>query len=331
MPGDLFAGDIAGRDQYTGFDIHLFRNPGAWDKAAINNHYGPEARGPMVELLRAIKQADQPAGQERLSELLDMEAFGRFSAFESLAGTVHYDSHHNWRLFYDPWLHLFVPAVWDPIAWHTAWRAWPHGADRFDVISSPFHVALFKNADFLRAREKAFLEFFQSGTHERFLSEVDQALAQVDPLLDFDSGMTSMIQHLGPDRVRPALLELRALIERLFADQRSAHLGGIGRGVQVATLGPGHFALGVSGRNQVQALRLTFDRTLEAPLTGELTWLSQGQTKSAVIDGRMSVQGRTAELQLGLLSRVHVHAPSMHVVDATKNGLRFSPGVTNSS
>ena len=95
---------------------------------------------------------------------MDMEAWGRFSAFETLARTKHYSKSHNWRLYYDPWRGKFYPLVWDP----AGWMAKPEKVG-FNVISSKLHRLLFRNGDFLRARNTALEEFFSLGLDALFL------------------------------------------------------------------------------------------------------------------------------------------------------------------
>ena len=92
------------------------------------------------------------ATHAELSELIDMEEWGRFAAFELLAQTHHYDQYHNWRLYYDPWRTRFVPIVWDPVAWTPEARNRPDGVIDADIVGSRLQAWLLMNGDFLRAR-----------------------------------------------------------------------------------------------------------------------------------------------------------------------------------
>ncbi len=326
MPGDIYAGDIAGRDLFTAMDVQLFDHPGVWRKIAINNHFDDDARDPLTRFLLLIRDYKSPQAQRELSELLDMRQFAAFSAYESLAGTVHYDYTHNWRLYYDPWETKFVPLVWDPVAWHKSWRPKRGGAPRFDVISSPLHLALFHNADFLREREIAFREFYETGRAEAFLTEVQQTRKAVDPLLDHDRNMVSSMQVLEPEQIRSGLSSLEKAIESLFAQQREHHVGVRESSVELEELGPGKWALNVAGRLQVGSLELVMDAPIHGPLDAALSWIAQGHEHKSEIGGSLQVAGDTLTVGVRLISRHEINAPSMVIAETPKNSMSTSPG-----
>jgi len=326
MPGDLYAGDIAGRDGFKGMNLQLFEHPGAWRKIALNNHYPEEANQPLKRLLELIRNHESPEVQAELSELLDMQAFGRFSAYEALAGTVHYDFTHNWRLYYDPWETKFVPLVWDPVAWHIGWRPRPRKLPRLDVISSPLHVALFRNADFLRARERAFQEFFSNGAAEVFLAEVNQTRRVIDPLLEHDSQMVTKLEMLGPQDVRTALRELEDHIRQLFSAQQRAHLTEANTSVTIAELGGSVWAVQPFGRRQVSTLEFTLDQTVTDSVGCVVRWSANGREFSADVGGKLNVSGNRVRVDAGLLGRLGVVAPTLVIKNAPANHLKVEPG-----
>ena len=48
MPGDLYSGEIVGKDRYTDSGVHsLFETPAVWEKIAVNNHYDEDAKAPL--------------------------------------------------------------------------------------------------------------------------------------------------------------------------------------------------------------------------------------------------------------------------------------------
>ncbi len=326
MPGDLYAGDIAGRDGYTGLKMKLFEHPGGWRKIALNNHFPEAANDPLKLLLELIRDHESPQAQAELSELLDMQAFGRFSAFEALAGTVHYDFTHNWRLYYDPWETKFVPLVWDPVAWVRGWRPRPNKGLRLDVISSPMHLALFHNGDFLRARERAFQEFFADGTADAFLAEVNQTRRDVDPLIDHDGQMVTNMRLLGPQQVRSALREMEAVIRDIFSRQERAHLTEAGSSVSVAELGDSVWAVQPDGRRQLLTLEFTMDQPVVDSVGCVVRWKARGREFSADVSGKVSVTGNKIIVEAGLLSRYEVVAPSMVIKDTPDNHMNVEPG-----
>ena len=126
MPGDLYRGEIIGKDRFTGIDktIKLFNSSAVWDKMAANNHYDLESMAPLDKLLDLIRRRESPEAQAELSTVLDMAAWGRFSAFEALAHTKHFSKSHNWRLYYDPWRGKIAPIVWDPAGMDVAAQDW---------------------------------------------------------------------------------------------------------------------------------------------------------------------------------------------------------------
>ena len=122
MPGDVYSGELVGRDSYQGIENMLFDHPGGvWTKAAINNHFAEEALEPLERLVRVIEDVHgrggpaRPHGPRRPRGL---RALLRLRVARLLRP---HDALHNWRLYYDPWETRFVPIVWDPVGWHR----WP--------------------------------------------------------------------------------------------------------------------------------------------------------------------------------------------------------------
>lgn len=145
MPADIYQGEIIGKDKHTDSHIsHLFESASVWDKVAINNHYPDQAKKPLAYLLQLIEEQDTPDAQAELSRIMDLQAWARFSVFESLTQTRHYDNVHNWRLYYDPWRQKFLPIVWDPVGWVSGWI--PKQGANLEIKITPLHHALFKTA-----------------------------------------------------------------------------------------------------------------------------------------------------------------------------------------
>ncbi|MDP6736761.1 MAG: CotH kinase family protein, partial [Nitrospinaceae bacterium] len=146
MPGDIYRGELIGKDRFgPGAPTDsLFRSAAVWDKVAINNHYAESSKAPLDHLINLIQQSHLPEAQEKLSQIMDMEAWGRFSAFESLTQTMHTDEIHNWRIYFDPWRSRFVPIVWDPMGWIGTLRGASIGNNR---IPNSLMKALYSNGD----------------------------------------------------------------------------------------------------------------------------------------------------------------------------------------
>ena len=50
LPGDLYSGELIGRDIHVGANGNLFDNPGLWQKSAVNNHYKKDSFAPLKRL-----------------------------------------------------------------------------------------------------------------------------------------------------------------------------------------------------------------------------------------------------------------------------------------
>lgn len=327
MPGDVYSGELVGRDSYQGIENMLFDHPGVWTKAAINNHFAEEALDPLERLVRVIEDARDEAGQRALSDLVDLEAFGRFSAFESLACCVHTDALHNWRLYYDPWETRFVPIVWDPVGWHplALWGRAGVSKDRPDVMTSPFHAALFRNAEFLRARSRAFAEFFEQGIDRAFLTETRELVSRLGPALELDGNLVTEVEMVSPGEVEAALAGLVQGIEVTFDQVREIHAVDAGAHVRFRAGLPGHLELEVAGRRPVERLELQFSGPVSTPVTASMRWENTGGPRSNDVSGLLSVSGNRVLLDAALLAR---HQPSIVTMDpsyAHENGLVIRP------
>lgn len=327
MPGDLYSGELVGRDSYQGIESMLFDHPGVWTKAAVNNHFAEEALEPLERLLRVIEDARDEEGQRALSDLVDVEAFGRFSAFESLACCVHIDAFHNWRLYYDPWETCFVPIVWDPVGWHplALWGRMGVCKDRPDVMTSPFHAALFRNADFLRARSRAFAEFFERGLDEAFLTETRELVNRLGPALALDRHLVTDVEMVRPGEVEAAMSELVRGVETTFEQIQEIHTVDANALVRFHAASPGHVELEVRGRRPVEQLELNFSTPVDVPLTASLRWENASGPRSSDVTGLLSVSGSRVILEAALLAR---HQPSIVTMDpsyAHENGLVMKP------
>lgn len=326
MPGDVYSGELVGNDYYEGIERRIFDHPGVWTKAAVNNHFAEDALDPLEELLRAIEEAEGEEGHRRLSSLVDMEAFGRFSALESLVCTIHIDGLHNWRLYYDPWRTRFVPIVWDPVGWHltTVWG--PDAGGRLpDVVSSQFHEALFRNAEFLRARSRAFTEFFDLGIDEAFLTEARELVGRLRPALDLDPHLVSEVELVRPEEVEEAMRSLLRGIEGLFAEVRRIQVEDPGSALRYQPVGPGHLALEVHGRRPVAEIELTYAAPVRGPLSARLRWSNAEGQHDCDVAGRTSVSASRVLVAADLVSRHRAAITGMEPAVVHRNRIVLGP------
>jgi len=175
MPGDLYSGEIVGRDSVSGLMQDVFYSPGFWSKAAVNNHNPPEWNEALRELTRAVYAEDM----DGLMGLIDLEAWASFAAFMTIAQTIHIDSTHNWRLYFDPARGRFFPIVWDPLGFnvdlYVKWLAMQ--SNRMDIITSIVFERLHRDHRFLMAKHEAVEAFFANGGFEYLTGAIEDTAA----------------------------------------------------------------------------------------------------------------------------------------------------------
>ncbi len=217
MPGDIYRGEIVGKDSFKDSgEKSLFESPYIWDKMAINNHYSDDSINPLIKLIGLIKDQKNINSQKQLSKLLDMDAWAKFSLFETLTQSNHYRSDHNWRLYYDSWKQKMVPIVWDPMSWIINTR--PHETSQavHVIVGSDLHKALFNNGDFLRARSLAFQDFYKSGKDKQFLKFTDKAVKMMRREIVMDPA----IMPINPVVIKDEMYRLKNSIHHIFSDIR---------------------------------------------------------------------------------------------------------------
>ncbi len=259
MPGDVYSGELVGKDQYKGLDSNVFLYPGVWEKIAINNHFDPNSIEPLKKLTTALNSSNR----QEATAMLDPETWARFSLFEILTQCFHFDKGHNWRLFFDPAKSRFEPIVWDPVAWHPYWQpSRPNETRNADVILTSLHEALVSDYRFLAARHDAMRRFFQTGQDQAFLKKARQVIEELKPVVDTDPYITSQFEHFTPQESKDAMDALYRSIEETFSEIRKICLDDEGE-VAYKPLEQGAIGISISGRSPVRELEITFDRTLE--------------------------------------------------------------------
>jgi len=222
MPGDLYVGEMVGKDFFSDVPRDVFLNAAFWTKEALNNHNPPEWNEALKELSSAIYGEDI----DRLLEIIDLDAWARFAAFTTIVRTPHFDSMHNWRLYFDPALGRFIPVVWDPAGWN--FRAYvqmiERQSNRMDIISSTVFELLHRDHRFLAAKHAAIESFFRSGGYEFILESLEDTGALESSLerdynLFFEANYT-----LSPEEVRAELDRFRKGVKTVLEEVRRAYL-----------------------------------------------------------------------------------------------------------
>ncbi|MEZ5963719.1 MAG: CotH kinase family protein [Planctomycetota bacterium] len=322
MPGDLYSGDAVAQKAYVGIDNDLFRYPGLWEKQAENNHYPTGARAALAALLAVVRAPASEARHERLRQLVDVEAFAAFSALEILCATIHVDTEHNWRLFYDANRRRFVPVVWDLFGWDKGNAPAPGSGPRLDVLSSPLHVVLHADAGFLAARQRVLARFFAGGGDAAFLRETDAAITAATPAVHRDPALTMQVQAFRPAEVRAAMAGLRRDIEALWRDVARAYTQAE-RPVRFWRQGD---ALGllVDGRVPITRLRLLLDgpRTIHG---AALRFVRAGEEHSVDVSAAVAVRGAEVDVDLTLMARHVPQIDSMRTFEVKLNRMALEP------
>jgi len=295
MPGDLFAGDLIGKDRFAGLSNRVFDLPQQWSKVAENNHYALGSRASLDRLVAILNGPTTEATHAELSQLLDMDAFGRFGAFELLTQTTHYDEFHNWRLFWDPWRCKLEPVVWDP-----AGQA-PGSADTIahDLVPSRLQMWLCRNGDYLAARQQALQDYFGGGMAARFDADVQWAVAAAQAALACDPD----IRPTDGAQVDAAMQALLDRQRRIARELRRVFLEPSGH-VQWARIDDTTLRLLIDGRRPTTEVALRFARPLAGPLPCVLRYLHFGVAHEVDLAGAVSVRDATLCVQARLFAQL---------------------------
>ena len=301
MPGDIYRGEMAGKDRFRGLDknIWLFDYPSLWDKVATNNHYDSESFAPLAHLLELVKDRESEQAQVALSQIMDMDAWGRFSLFESLASTKHSTISHNWRLYYDPWREKFLPLVWDPAGW--MWQATTPVVPVRAVIETRLHNALFRNEDFLRARNAASEEFFGSKTDASFLQFVENTVLLMASEIETDP----FLMPSNTKKVTRAMFDLEknihdhfAEVKDIFMNGRSSKLQPIPEFIYKGTT----LKLMVPGFRPVSKMQLIFNGEPYHGLSAKVGFEAPSGSKVSDLSGAIEIEGNSITLDAVFLA-----------------------------
>ncbi|MBU0679585.1 MAG: CotH kinase family protein [Verrucomicrobia bacterium] len=316
MPGDLYAGEIVGRDTYTGITENLFHHPRSWTKLAVNNHYPADSYAPLETLIDRMYD-DTDDGQRKMLEMLDLRKWADFSVLEILTQTIHYDRKHNWRLFYDPARFVFEPAVWDPTGWHPVWREMFKDHPKLDIMTSELQEALLRNQAFLFARYCAMEDFFTSGNDKHFFEVTDETADALLKVIPHDMDITRNFEYLPPSKAEAAVREFRGYVRSLFRKIEQAYLFD-SPPVRCARLESGALALQIDGRLPVRSVQLTYSQPPESVKSATVSYWRRGTNETVDVTGAVSVKGNMVVIAVPLMARyIPVMAGNLRVSPLT--------------
>lgn len=300
MPGDLFVGEIVGRDSFPGMPREVFSNPGFWTKAAVNNNHPPEWNEPLKELTRALYNEDM----DRVMGLIDLDSWARLAAFMTICQTVHIDAMHNWRLYFDPARGRFYPVVWDPLGWDVAgYVKWVAAqTNRFDIITNIALERLHRDHRFLKAKHDAVEEFFTEGGGEyimRLLEDTSDLEASIsrDRHLHFGSSYL-----LGPDDVLREIARFKEGVREVLAVVRSAYLETPPEASWDFDPREGRLQVNVKGFMPLKSLEVELARDAGAPGAVKLEYIAGGSVRSRDLTPFSSAAGRVIKVAVPLFA-----------------------------
>lgn len=306
MPGDIYRGETVGKDRFvdSGLDS-LFQSTAIWDKMAENNHYDEDHKAPLAQLLAFVEERHSSEVQARLGELLDLEAWGRFSAFESLTQTRHYTTNHNWRLYYDPWKQKIIPLVWDPVGWAKGFRPLPGTDPQNHIIVSSLHHLLFMNGDFIRHRSKALQDFYTSDKDDKFLSLAENTLLLMEQEVYADPGLNPPAPDLVKKKMRILVEDIRQILsslERSYVKDASS---------MNYVIHPEKLELEVFGHRPISKLQLILDKKIDSlPKLSAQYKTSKDDTIVIDLYKGTSISGNHINVKTGFVSNMKVYAKS---------------------
>ncbi|MDF1838070.1 MAG: CotH kinase family protein [Planctomycetota bacterium] len=305
MPGDLYAGELIGRDAHYGMLNLIFENPGLWEKTAVNNHFDLLANDPLARLCELLKQPPSQANSQELAGLVDIDAFGRFAAYRVLTQSKHFDQSHNWRLFYDPWKCRFEPVVWDTVPWHKDWMP-AEGAEPFrEPMYSTLDDRLALNPQYRIALDRSLNSFFTSGLRDRTLAKYEELCRKSeqavrrDPVLSYTLSTIYEPQHVFDYRV-----DARNRIASLFDFLESRHVSepplmGLSR-LDLEGSAQG-WRLAMFGRRSVEGVRLEFESELVGPIETEISYSTPNGIHRVNTSSSTTVHGRSVDIEVPLI------------------------------
>jgi len=301
MPGDIYRGEIYAKDAFQDSGIsNLFESTAVWDKVAINNHYPDDALAPLEYLFGLISDPQSASGQARLSEVMSIESWARFSAYETLTQSLHAGNGHNWRIYYDSWRQAMFPIVWDTMGWFSGVRG---VKVQREIIVSDVMRKLFQNGDFLRARHVALRDFFILANDEKFCNRVDEVV----DLMKSEIRTDSLLHPSDVAGVSKAMEDLAEHIRRLFAELQVEVFSGSED--VVAKVYPDHrIDLMIAHKNPAQGLRLRFDRPPGKNIKVYVRYKTNGTDVEVDVTPTLKIQGADVLIARQFLSDVEVES-----------------------
>ena len=116
MPVNLYKGEQILAETIIGLENNLFNSPGALKKIAIFNQADIDDKSDLIYLFDLFQSSqNDDLKYSDLLEVIDLDYWSKFSAYQIITQNFHNDGSHNFRLLSDPWSGYFTPIVYDPL------------------------------------------------------------------------------------------------------------------------------------------------------------------------------------------------------------------------
>lgn len=319
MPGDLYVGETVGADKFPGVDNSVFTNPAFWTKSAINNHNPLDWMKPierLVELTNLEQNAD-------FSDLLDFESWGNFNAFITLSQTVHYDSTHNWRLFFDPAKGRLEPVIWDPFGWHVrVFFKWlSRLSNNMDIVTNSLFEKLHRDHRFMAEKHESIERFFLSGGDQyllKILNDSDRLEESIkrDNNLHFDS-----VRIHSSEEVLEFIKKFKKTIAGSLGEIKKIYMDTPPVASYSTNNNSGYLQINTEGFTPLKWLEIEYDMPLKKYNDADIHFYKDGKKHSVNISPYLYNNKNVLRLKIQLFPRRDFVIPPKNVLVATRDVL----------
>jgi len=114
MPINLYKGEQYNLEELIGLHDNLYNNQNLWTKKAYFNKFKKENNSDLKNILFMAQKAQSSYRDlVRFMDVLDINIWARYNAYQILSGNYHSDTRHNNRLAIDSWSGKVHPIVHD--------------------------------------------------------------------------------------------------------------------------------------------------------------------------------------------------------------------------
>ncbi|MFC1769960.1 right-handed parallel beta-helix repeat-containing protein, partial [Nitrospirota bacterium] len=245
---------------------------------------------------------------EQVLNLIDTDSWARFAAFITLTHTPHYDSIHNWRLFYDPAKGRFEPIVWDSVGWHPNFKIRQSSLDnQMDIITSIIWERLHRNQKFLAAKHKAIEDFYSSGG-DKYMMDIASDTDHLKRSAKGDRNIflrenkaPRMLKGHGPKEIIEAINEFKNSLENVLSEVRGNYLDTLPH-AYYETGSSSSFNVTIEDFVPIKYLEVDYDIPVNESTTARISYEKDRKRWTKDISQVMEKDGRVIRLKTPLFA-----------------------------